>query len=160
LKHSVLASGILALSLAAAVAGPASAQIVLPPAQQGVAYSEQLTTPFLYFSTSYSATTLPAGLTIQGSTLSGTPTASGLQQFDVSVTGFVTSTCYIPNPGGGPSIPMPCPQAASTVQTYQLQVAPSAAASIPTMSEWAMILLGLALAGGAALFIQRRRLEA
>lgn len=28
-------------------------------------------------------------------------------------------------------------------------------ASVPTMSEWAMILLGLALAGGAALYIQR-----
>jgi len=31
---------------------------------------------------------------------------------------------------------------------------------IPTMSEWAMILLGLTLAGGAALAIQRKRLQA
>lgn len=30
-------------------------------------------------------------------------------------------------------------------------------ATIPTMSEWARILLGLTLAGGAALYIQRRR---
>lgn len=30
-------------------------------------------------------------------------------------------------------------------------------AAIPTMSEWAMILLGVLLAGGAALTIQRRR---
>lgn len=29
--------------------------------------------------------------------------------------------------------------------------------AIPTMSEWAMILLGLMLAGGAALYIQRRQ---
>lgn len=34
---------------------------------------------------------------------------------------------------------------------------PAAAAPVPTMSEWAMILLGVALAGGAALMIQRRR---
>lgn len=31
-------------------------------------------------------------------------------------------------------------------------------ATIPTLSEWAMILLGVALAGGAALVIQRRRM--
>ena len=31
---------------------------------------------------------------------------------------------------------------------------------VPTLSEWAMILLGLTLAGGAALTIQRRRLAA
>lgn len=30
-------------------------------------------------------------------------------------------------------------------------------APVPTLSEWAMILLGVALAGGAALTIQRRR---
>lgn len=30
-------------------------------------------------------------------------------------------------------------------------------ATVPTMSEWAMILFGTMLAGGAALFIQRRR---
>lgn len=33
-------------------------------------------------------------------------------------------------------------------------------APIPTMSEWAMILLGLMLAGGAALYIQRRQMMA
>jgi len=35
-----------------------------------------------------------------------------------------------------------------------------AAAAIPTLSEWAMILLGLTMAGGSALYIQRRRHEA
>ena len=34
---------------------------------------------------------------------------------------------------------------------------PSAPAPVPTLTEWAMILLGVALAGGAALTIQRRR---
>ncbi len=35
-----------------------------------------------------------------------------------------------------------------------------AAAAIPTLSEWAMILFGTILAGGAALYVQRRRLPA
>ncbi len=34
---------------------------------------------------------------------------------------------------------------------------PPPPATVPTMSEWAMILLGVLLAGGAALFISRRR---
>jgi hypothetical protein len=33
-------------------------------------------------------------------------------------------------------------------------------APVPTLSEWAMILFGMVLAGGAALYIQRRRLAA
>lgn len=36
----------------------------------------------------------------------------------------------------------------------------AAPAAVPTMSEWAMILFGLLLAGGAALYIQRRQLIA
>lgn len=37
-------------------------------------------------------------------------------------------------------------------------VSPSLApAAVPTLSEWAMILFGTLLAGGAALYIQRRR---
>ena len=33
-------------------------------------------------------------------------------------------------------------------------------ATVPTMSEWAMILFGLILAGGAALYVQRRQFAA
>ena len=40
------------------------------------------------------------------------------------------------------------------------EVVQVAAASVPTLSEWAMILFGLMLAGGAALYIQRRQLSA
>ena len=36
----------------------------------------------------------------------------------------------------------------------------SAPAPVPTLSEWAMILFGSVLAGGAALYIQRRRVVA
>lgn len=39
-------------------------------------------------------------------------------------------------------------------------VAAAAPSAVPTLSEWAMILLGLTLAGGAALYLQRRRLVA
>ena len=43
----------------------------------------------------------------------------------------------------------------------ELILAPVAgAAAVPTMTEWAMILLGLMLAGGAVVLIQRRRLVA
>lgn len=45
--------------------------------------------------------------------------------------------------------------------TYVTGLAPPPApVAVPTMSEWAMILFGLMLAGGAALYIQRRRLAA
>jgi hypothetical protein len=51
---------------------------------------------------------------------------------------------------------MPCTQPVSTTQTYSVQIA-AAPVAVPTLSEWAMILLGVLLAGGAALTIQRRR---
>ncbi|MBB5746873.1 IPTL-CTERM sorting domain-containing protein [Brevundimonas variabilis] len=44
-------------------------------------------------------------------------------------------------------------------QSYTLTVA-APPASVPTLSEWAMILMGLTLAGGAALYIQRRHMAA
>ena len=43
----------------------------------------------------------------------------------------------------------------ATVYAISIPVVP-----VPTMSEWAMILFGLMLAGGAALYIQRRHLIA
>lgn len=45
------------------------------------------------------------------------------------------------------------------LDNVQVNTAP-VAAPVPTLSEWAMILFGTMLAGGAALFIQRRRLTA
>lgn len=43
--------------------------------------------------------------------------------------------------------------------SYTCAAAP-APAPVPTLSEWAMILFGLLMAGGAALYIQRRRMFA
>ena len=40
------------------------------------------------------------------------------------------------------------------------QVTQATVAAVPTMSEWAMILFGTVLAGGAALYLQRRRMQA
>ena len=43
---------------------------------------------------------------------------------------------------------------------YAFLAAPPPVAAVPTLSEWAMILLGLLLAGGAAIHLQRRRMGA
>ena len=43
---------------------------------------------------------------------------------------------------------------------FQIYEAVPTPATVPTLSEWAMILLGLALAGSAALYLQRRQLTA
>ena len=51
--------------------------------------------------------------------------------------------------------PQGASQAASSAVTISLTPPPPPA--VPTMSEWAMILLGALLAGGAALHLQRRR---
>lgn len=40
------------------------------------------------------------------------------------------------------------------------EVAAAPPAPVPTLSEWAMIILSLTLAGGAAIYIQRRRIAA
>lgn len=54
------------------------------------------------------------------------------------------------SPEGGPN---------SAVSVFEVQLA-AAPAPVPTLSEWAMILFGLILAGGAAVMIQRRRFTA
>jgi len=44
-----------------------------------------------------------------------------------------------------------------TADSFTLQIG-APAAPVPTMTEWAMILMSLMLAGGAALYIQRRHM--
>ena len=48
----------------------------------------------------------------------------------------------------------------ATPQAFGQFIGPVPSAPVPTMGEWAMILFGLALVGGAAVIIQRRRLAA
>ena len=50
--------------------------------------------------------------------------------------------------------------ALNTTPRDLILVAAAAPAPVPTFSEWAMILFGLMLAGGAALYIQRRQMAA
>jgi len=138
------------------IAGTASAQIILPSGQVGAPYSAPLTSPG-FTATSFSTTSAPPGLSLVSATLMGTPTAAGTYNFDVDVTGTVISTCMTPSPiPPYTPMPMPCTQPVSTTQTYSVQIA-AAPVAVPTLSEWAMILLGVLLAGGAALTIQRRR---
>lgn len=90
------------------------------------------------------ALNLPAGVTIAtGDTITATlpagyatPTVAGPQAIRMDVTNLSTGV----------------QSASGTVSVA------SAAAAVPTLSEWAMILFGTVLAGGAALYIQRRRL--
>lgn len=135
------------------IAGTATAQIVLPSGQVGAPYSAALTTPSGYSTASYLTPSAPPGLSVAEATLVGTPSVAGTYNFTVHVSGMAASMC--PSPVF-PYAPTPCSMPASTTQIYSVQVA-AAPASIPTMSEWAMILLGVLLAGGAALMIQRRR---
>lgn len=89
--------------------------------------------------------------------ITGTPTVAGSYVFSVYVSGLALTTCMTPSPIP-PYVPTPTPcyQPASMTQTYQVQVI-AAPAAVPTMSEWATILLGAMLAGAAALTLQRRR---
>lgn len=83
---------------------------------------------------SLSAGALPPGLSLGGPggcTLSGTPTTIGPYNFTIQVQD-------------------------STTAEGSRNYTGSVAASIPTLSEWMMILLGLLLAAGAALTLQRR----
>lgn len=66
-----------------------------------------------------------------------------------SVNLVIFSTVVSPNAGAS---------CAYSVTSAQL-IDPSAVAAVPTLSEWTMILLGVTLAGGAALYIQRRKLS-
>ena len=54
--------------------------------------------------------------------------------------------------------PDPIPGNESATATTTVTAAP--ALPVPTLSEWAMILLGTMLAGGAAILLQRRRIAA
>lgn len=141
----------LLLPVAAAVcliSSSATAQVVfgptsLPDARVGEAYSQTLTAS----QGSISASPMIPGMALSASTLSGTPTAPGTY----AIAAMASYSECVPSP------PLPgctwMPRTAS--HTYSLTVLP-AVTPVPTLGEWTMILLGLGLAGGAAVTLQRR----
>ncbi|MGQ2989429.1 MAG: IPTL-CTERM sorting domain-containing protein [Brevundimonas sp.] len=141
----MLRSFLAAIAVLFAMVAPAAAQGVDPSTisnpQVGVAYSQTFTAPFPAFSFSQSGT-LPPGLTFtnngMSATLAGTPTTAGPYIFTINSSGMVGMT---PVTGS---------------RTYNVTVQPAVSA-VPTLSEWAMILFAIALAGGAALYIEQRR---
>jgi hypothetical protein len=139
----------LAVTLFVATAAWAAPQIdpeTLPDPVLGQPYSENLTfTSAPGPVNGWSSTgALPPGLTLANqlsttTTLSGTPTVPGTYTFTVT----------------GESMNGMMPYTRS--RTYTLTVA-APATPVPTLSEWALILFGTLLAGGAALYVQRRRI--
>lgn len=92
---------------------------------------------------------------ISGGTVQVTLNASGLAAVNAAKgatlhLGLVNSTITLPSDNifGG------------SQDSGPRQLVLSTATPVPTLSEWAMILLGAILAGGAALYIQRRQLDA
>lgn len=84
---------------------------------------------------------LPAGLSLSSAgVISGTPTAGGTFTFQVTA----TDSSGAPGPYTG-------------VQTYQLTVSSQPPVVVPTMTEWAMMLLAALIAGCGALVLNRRR---
>lgn len=154
LKHLLAALGailVLAIpevSLAAIVISPAT----IPDPAVGEPYSQTFTasggtSPYLF-----TASGLPAGLTLVGDTISGTPTASGAFVINVSVSDFSTTTLCIPGPCP-PNFPITIISPQTGSASYNVNVA----AAVPTLSEWAMIIFVLLLAGGAMFELNRRR---
>lgn len=64
---------------------------------------------------------------------------------------IVTGTCQRATGGK-------CDLVTAIGQATNVTISSAAPAAVPTMSEWAMILMGVLLAGGAAVVVQRRRL--
>ena len=93
-------------------------------------------------SPTFSATGLPPGLSIDGGTgaVTGTPTTAG--SFNL----VVTAT----NAGGSATLN-------ATIVIAPAATGPVAATSVPTLSEWGVMLLSLLLALGGVRFVRRAR---
>lgn len=95
------------------------------------------------------------------------PTGAGNRAFLIQ---FLASNLNAATPAASAAIDLLCNNAACTTlnnapsttstSSSALSLSPVAVApaAIPTMSEWAMIFFGVLLAGGAALYIQRRQM--
>lgn len=93
--------------------------------------------PYTYALTSGSV--LPPGLTLSSAgAISGTPTQIGTYSFMITATDSSPSGPY------------------STTQTYSITVTEEIVV-VPTLTEWAMMILAALLAGAGALILNRRR---
>ena len=116
----------------------------LPNGTAGVAYSQTMTAsggtaPYAFSVTSGS---LPAGLTLStGGVLSGTPSTAGTSNFTMQATDSVLITEAV---GIRPL--------ATGSQVFSLTIA----AAVPTLSQWAIILLAICLALAGLTSIRRR----
>ncbi len=75
---------------------------------------------------------------------------------DNSTVGFQGSNVY----AGGAAIANYATVVTTADWAFQIYEGPAGPQPVPTLSEWALILLGLTLAGSAALYLQRRHLTA
>lgn len=96
-----------------------------------------------------------SGVTASYSIIEITLNAAGLAAVNTSRGGNIAFG-FVATPNDGSERQVFSSSSASTLRTLVL-TAPSAPTPVPTMTEWAMILLGVMLAGGAALTIHSRR---
>ncbi len=98
----------------------------------------------------------PSGVTIKGG--AGNDTLTGGPGDDVLIGG--PGADILQGNGGtdrrGDSVVASC--AGDTLSSIEIDSCAIPPAPVPTLSEWAMILLGVALAGSAALMLHRRRM--
>ena len=128
------------------VTGPGSG--ALPGGVVGTAYSQTFVGSGGHGGLNFALAggSLPPGLTLSpGGALSGVPTQAGTYAFSIRASDLSAA------PGPYESAPV----------AYSLTVDPGGGppAAVPTLSEWAMILFGLLLAGGALITVRRRGRE-
>lgn len=129
----------------------------LPTPQVGTSYSQTLsssggTAPYSYALT---AGSLPSGLSLSGSTISGTPNQAGSYSATITVTdnvgttGTKSYTVTVPNPSSGITVAAPPTAALNTPYSYDLNANTSGALAPYTYSQPTSGALppGLALSG-------------
>ncbi len=97
------------------------------------------------------------GLNTNGATVEITLNADGLAAVNAA-RGDAISIGLTASPLNPPSDAVFLFSSPLTLRQLVLADGPSTPAPVPTMTEWMMILFGTMLAGGAAIYLQRRRM--
>lgn len=114
------------------------------PTPTTYAFTGGLNDPFVFGQSVAVATTSDRAIAIN---LSAIPTSAGGNH---TVPVIYVERCITVTAGK-------CTNLGVTLSAHNVVISSSAPAAVPTLSEWAMILFGMILAGGAGLYIQRRR---